>query len=32
VSDMKAMLADISDTELEQFANESLDQNNSLSN
>ncbi len=32
VADMKAMLADISDTELEQFANESLDQNNSLSN
>jgi len=31
-ADMKAMLADISDTELEQFANESLDQNNSLSN
>jgi len=32
VADMKAMLADISDTELEQFANESLEQNNSLSN
>ena len=32
VADMKAMLADISDKELEQFATESLDQNNSLSN
>jgi hypothetical protein len=31
-SDMKAMLADISDKELEQFSNESIDQNNTLSN
>ncbi|HYJ37377.1 MAG TPA: hypothetical protein VEV87_02130 [Chitinophagaceae bacterium] len=31
-SDVKAMLADISDSELEQFANESTDQNNTLSN
>jgi hypothetical protein len=31
-SDIKAMLADISDSELEQFANESTDQNNTLSN
>jgi hypothetical protein len=31
-SDMKLMLADISDKELEQFANESSDQNTSLSN
>jgi hypothetical protein len=31
-SDMKAMLADISDKELEQFDNESTDQNNTLSN
>ena len=31
-SDIKAMLADISDNELEQFANESTDQNNTLSN
>ena len=31
-SDIKAMLADISDNELEQFVNESTDQNNSLSN
>ena len=31
-SDVKAMLADVSDRELEQFANESIDQNNSVSN
>lgn len=31
-SDIKAMLADVSDSELEQFANESIDQNNSISN
>ena len=31
-SDMKAMLADVSDKELEQFDNESTDQNNTLSN
>jgi hypothetical protein len=31
-SDIKTMLADISDSELEQFANESTDQNNTLSN
>src|SRR3954470_2105408 len=31
-SDMKAMLADIPDKELEQFSNESVDQNNTLSN
>jgi len=31
-TDMKAMLADVSDNELEQFMNESNDQNNTLSN
>jgi hypothetical protein len=31
-TDMKAMLADVSDKELEQFINESNDQNNTLSN
>ena len=31
-TDMKALLADVSDNELEQFMNESSDQNNTLSN
>jgi hypothetical protein len=31
-TDMKAMLADVSDKDLEQFVNESSDQNNTLSN
>ena len=31
-SDIKTMLANVSDSELEQFANESIDQNNSISN
>ena len=31
-SDIKTMLANVSDGELEQFANESIDQNNSISN
>jgi hypothetical protein len=31
-TDMKAMLADVSDKELEQFINEPIDQNNTISN